>query len=307
MVACGSGGADDASGTSAISIDDDDGMESMKWSPDGQHLAVHVLNGKPFGGAVLLVEESRLTQLTSPDVDVQSFSWMPDSQHVVVAQSPNVEGGRSSSQLAIVNLDGSESGRIEPDPALRLWYGISVDPTGSRIVAAAGPKGAPDRIFEPQLWTVDLQTGEAAMLEVDLDGTPDSPEFDVTGDVVTMVRTPRLTGGYGDDHLATVDLDTLAVKRITPTKDNVAKFSLRPCTHSVIYTSVGPFQGGGIQPVFERRIDIPSDSHRIADLEAGFLAVAAVGTDLSYTTYSPGQNGPDVHIRLHELGPCAGR
>ena len=229
---------------------------------------------------------------------------MPDSQHLLVAQSPNVEGGRSSSQLAFVDLDGNASKPTDPEPALRLWYGISVDSTGSRVVAAAGPRGEHDQTFDPQLWTVDLRTWRAANVDVDLGGTPDSPEFDITGNVVTAVRTPRRVGGFGDDHLAAVNLDTLSVQRITPTNDNVVHFTLSPCTHAVIYTSAGPYQGGGELPVYERSIDTPSNSHRIEELEAVFLAASPVGTNLSYSTYTPFQNGPDVHIRPYVLGPC---
>lgn len=285
-------------------VRDGDIVEFMKWSPDGAHLAIQVLGERPVNGELQLVDGSGPRPITSDQRDITSFDWMPDSQSLVVAQNPTTDDGRSSTQIAVIDLDGHELRTVAPTPALRIWYGLTVDPSGSTLIASAAVRGAADQDYEPRLWSIDLNTGDAEMLDVDLGGLPMHPAFDSSGRVIAIVMTPHQVGGYGDDHLVAIDLNRRSVLRLTPKNDNVAEFTVRACTNSIVYTSVGPYHGGGVQPVYERSMDDASDRARVGTLRAGFVAASPVGSRLTYSTYEPFRDGPDVRIWQYGLSPC---
>lgn len=139
---------------------------TLRWSPDGQTLALLVTEGpRPIPYQKLFVLDVNTTQLREIEIDyryVIDVTWAPDSQNLLIAadtgtaQSANGEYEYQTGELFFVSV---VSGQIQlvpilpEDTALGFDWGISWSPDGNKIALSARFRTAEG----PQFYRIDVQ------------------------------------------------------------------------------------------------------------------------------------------------------
>jgi Tol biopolymer transport system component len=108
-----------------------------QWSPDGSRIAfVRSFTGCrgacPALPYVVNVDGSHLKRLRKEQYTASSVSWSPDGRHIAI----------DNNGLYIANADGTHLSQLVPDAfprANRVLFGVSWDPSGSRLLYVSAP------------------------------------------------------------------------------------------------------------------------------------------------------------------------
>jgi hypothetical protein len=288
-----------------IAVSDEDDVRHGRWSPDGRYFAALIYEGHTDGTVAVAVGDA--FQTVTHDLSVTSFAWMPDSESLLVAYDADEYAvtdpleAPTRSELAIVSLDGTVLSELEVVPAVRAWYGISVDPTGSTAVAGGGPEGPHALDFDPTLLRIDLRTGASSEVLQETGEPLYFPQHIGDDRVAAMADGPDGPAGADDDHLVVVDTSTATSERLTAPNDQVSDFGVLRCAGQITYVSSGELQGFGNQSL--RAIDIRTRQQIPVETSVRGMEVQPhpSGTGFLWRDYDPGRRPGQVRYHWQAI------
>jgi Tol biopolymer transport system component len=123
----------------------------VQWSPDGQSLAVNILNivAKPRNGSAIYTlkpDGSDLRQITPLRLNAGNPDWSPDGKRIVFNSSYE---GQGRVEIYTVRPDGSGLRRVRREPRMSYSFDPVWSPDGRRIAFVHGA----GRRF-PHIWTM---------------------------------------------------------------------------------------------------------------------------------------------------------
>ena len=143
------------------------------FSPDGARLLIPVLVrgalGEAFYTQLDLVdfargERTRVSGEEDAPVEDAGAVWLPDGDTLIVLRRYLDDRFTQGRQIYRLDLVSGEAEPLVVD-AEYAHSAISLDPSGTRLVYQRFPIGQPDA--QPEIWTLDLSTGERALVASD--------------------------------------------------------------------------------------------------------------------------------------------
>ncbi len=215
-------------------------------------LAGRLLMTRDLGLWTLDLATARLNQIAAPPEmgQVLTGRWSPDGSRVAYALFQVKDRRTPSSEVSIVNADGSNRRAVLTTEGAGVFYQAPVwDPDGRHLFVLHVAQTSDERIR--RIARVDTETGEATTV------TEEIGQFDVSPDGRSLALIRAATGPTS---VVIIDLQTSEMRTVVPERqfDNISVVRFDPSGQSIIFS--------GSQPGVASAPESPSIADRLRDL-----------------------------------------
>ncbi len=218
-------------------------IETLGWgavfavpSPVDDAVAVYALpaTGTRIAQSDVLLVDNDVLRLGPPEKSADSIGWMPDGQAVIYSYSEL--GSVGDETFVLVDRSGQVLHSVPVDTD---WTGdfdaLAVNPMGTQVVWAAHPPRLGATTLD--LWSTELETGTTTRILDTRDVNETWPKF--IDDNLLLFKWSERDPFAGDVVIgvASLDLDSKTVQRLTPSDQTVVSYDVDPTGRWLVYTA----------------------------------------------------------------------
>ena len=174
--------------------------------PAELHLFAADIDGRSETGSVNVRD---LTPSPARSLDEQTFVLAPDGRTAVTGWAVDDEPGFPRPQLALIDVTTGQRRVLAGEPDV-FYADPHVSPDGSKVVCVRVQDSTYDEAPQPNLWVLDLTTGEGRLVGAGVDLWPSGPKWSHDGSSVFFTSDEQ-----GHHPIFRVDLGTDVVSRVT--------------------------------------------------------------------------------------------